>query len=373
MKIIRVIEKIGKFFLYFVGVIIILLVSLVLIIRFNSNGQQEPFKDLEGKVLPNSIALHEDKIINGVPQRLTIRGKNVNNPVLLKVHGGPGNSHIPFLSRLLNTDLEDLFVVCYWDQRGSGTAYSSEIPDSTITLQQIVDDGITVTNYLREQFKKEKIYIEGTSWGTTVSAFMVQKRPELFFAYVGIGQMGNQTLSEQISYDFVLQKAKEANDTISVSRLKSIGRPPYKTNEEMIVAVNVERVIGRMYSPLPPPGDQEQQQSILEFLIDNGTSFESKLGLFIPGAENKSPAFELLWPTCANVNLLRDVPEWKIPVYILQGEYDHQTEFSVAKSYYDSLKAPEKQWFTFDRAGHNCIFENPQKYRMIIENDVLKR
>ena len=51
--------------------------------------------------------------------------------------------------------------------------YTSEIPDSTITITQIVDDGLEVTDYLRKKFKKDKIYIEGSSWGTAVSAFMI--------------------------------------------------------------------------------------------------------------------------------------------------------------------------------------------------------
>jgi len=383
----KILKKIGKVFLYFIGTIIILVVILILVIRINSSsGSQIPFKDEAGNVLPNSVALQEDKIINGVPQRLVTRGADINNPVLLRVHGGPGGNHNPDFSQMAGTDLEDIFVVCYWDQRGSGPAYTLETPDSTITLAQIVDDGIAVSTYLKERFKKDKIYLEGWSWGTTVGAYMAQKRPDLFHAYIGIGQMGDQLLSEQIAYDFSLQKALEANDTVSISKLKAIGRPPYATSEEMIEAVNAVRPISAKYLPRPQfdnkeeKGEgEEQEQGELEFmmnlLLNKNISYKTKKEYFFgqEKEEDNTPGFRLMWPTCTNINLMRDVPEWQIPVYILQGEHDYSTEVSVAKAYYDSLNAPIKKWYTFEDAWHIPIFQDPQKYRAIMETEVLKK
>lgn len=377
----KILNKIGKFFLYSIGTIIALLAILILVIRVYSGDSQSPFKDEAGNVLPNSMALKEDKEINGVPQRLVIRGTDINNPVLLRVHGGPGSNHNPGFSQMTGTDLEDIFVVCYWDQRGSGPAYTTETPDSTITLAQIVEDGIAVSTYLKERFKKDKIYLEGYSWGTTVGAFMAQKRPDLFHAYIGIGQMGDQLLSEQINYDFGLQKSIEANDTVSIRKLKAIGRPPYATNEEMIEAVHVARPIGRKYLPRPQFDNKEEKgeeegegelASMMKFLMNDNISFKMKKGIFIKEKLN-SPGFRLMWPTCTNINLMRDVPEWQIPVYILQGEHDYSTEVSVAKAYFDSLNAPIKKWYTFEDAWHIPIFQDPQKYRAIMETEVLKR
>lgn len=390
----KILKKIGKFFLYFIGTIIALLAILVLVIRINSSGTQNPFKDEAGNILPNSIALQEDKEINGVPQRLVIRGADINNPVLLRIHGGPGSNHNPGFSQMTGTDLEDIFVVCYWDQRGSGPAYTVETPDSTITLSQIVDDGIAVSTYLKERFKKDKIYVEGWSWGTTVGAYMAQKSPDLFHAYIGIGQMGDQLLSEQLSYDFSLQKALEANDTASVRKLQAIGRPPYATNEEMVEAVTIERPISIKYTSGPQEfkqkeeeeeGEEEQEEVeeegelefLMKFLLNENISFKMKKEYFFgqeeEEEEDKTPGFRLLWPTCTNINLMRDVPEWQIPVYILQGEHDHHTEVSVAKAYYDSLNAPIKKWYTFEDAWHIPIFQDPQKYRAIMETEVLNK
>ncbi|MGB1308378.1 MAG: alpha/beta fold hydrolase [Oceanihabitans sp.] len=337
----KTLKKIGKWLLYLLVTIIACIAIVLLIIRINSSGEQEAFLDANGNVIANSIAKHENIVINGVAQRITLRGKNINNPVLLRVHGGPGSANPPVISRINGFDLEDLFTVCYWEQRGAGAAYTTNIPDATITLSQIKKDGKAVVEYLRKEFKKEKIYIEGTSWGTAVSAFMVQENPEYFHAYIGIGQMANQPQSEILSYDFVFAEAKKQNDTTALQQLKKIGRPPYlnKSNAEMAQACNIQRNIVTKYAR---PRINPDLSGFKTLLLDNGMTFSEKLN-----TTEKGPAFPLLWPTCYNVNLMRDVPKWEIPVYIMHGDNDHFTETSLAKKYYDSLQAPEKKWFLF--------------------------
>lgn len=365
----NIIRKIGKRVLFIIGGIVGLFLILFLVIRLNSSGTQEQFYDEDGKILTNSIAMHEDKVINGVVQRITVRGKDMNNPVLLRVHGGPGSFFTPFTYRMLAIDLEDIFTVCYWDQRGSGPASTREIPMETINLEQIVEDGLEVTKFLKEKFKKDKIYIEGISWGSTVSSFMVQKNPEHFEAYIGIGQMANQTLSEQLSYDFVRSEAVLRKDTVSLRLLDSIGRPPYpnRSNAEMAGACDIERAIVSKYVPM------KWNISSFEFtktvLLNDGWTFKEKKD-YMNGTIEEWAYIEL-WPTCFNINLMRDVPEWKIPVYIMHGDNDHYTETSLAKQYFDSIQAPLKKWFLFENATHAVNYEYPEKYRSLIVNEIL--
>jgi pimeloyl-ACP methyl ester carboxylesterase len=369
----KILKKMGRWLLYTLGGIVALILVLLLVIRINSTGVEEPFLDKHGNVFPNSIAMNEDKVINGAPQRLTIRGKDKNNPVLLRVHGGPGGAAPPILHRLIGIDLEDLFTVCYWEQRGGGSAYinfGDQIPDSTITLQQIVDDGLEITKYLQQLLNKDKIYIEGISWGTAVSAFMIQKNPELFEAYIGIGQMANQPLSEEMSYDFVMEEAIKNDDTASLKQLKLIGRPPYpdKSAREMAEACDIERLIVDEYAP--PRGDIFGPSIVKDIFLDKGMTFKEKFVPFIKPVNFN--AYQKLWPTCFNINLMRDVPEWKIPVYIMQGENDHYTETLLAKEYFDSIAAPEKKWFLFEKNSHGANYDDPEKYRLIYLNEILK-
>lgn len=274
--------------------------------------------------------------------------------------------------RVVGNSVEDYFIVCYWDQRGSGPAYSPDIPDSVITLNHIVDDGLEVAKYLKNKFKKDKIYIEGASWGTTVAAFMVQKNPELFYAYIGIGQMADQLLSEQLSYDFVMEQAQKENDTLSINKLVKIGRPPYpdKTNVEMAEACDIERSVLNQYQP--PKINIDNFEATKEILFYTGWDFKTKIAPFI-NPDFSGPGYHLLWPTCTTINLFRDVPEWQVPVYILHGDTDYNTETSLAKAYFDSIQAPTKKWILFENAGHGVDWEQPEKYRSFYKTEILKK
>jgi hypothetical protein len=114
--------KVGKWLLYIIGGILAFMLIVLIIVKINSSGVEEPFLDENGDVIANIIAMHEDIEINGVSQRITIRGRDMSNPVLLRVHGGSGSATPPIISKIKGFDLEDIFTVCYWEQRGSGSA-----------------------------------------------------------------------------------------------------------------------------------------------------------------------------------------------------------------------------------------------------------
>ena len=366
-------KKIGKWILYSIFSVVTLLLILLLVIRMNSSGNEEPILDAQGNISPHSIAYHEDLLVNGVAQRITVRGEDVNNPILLLVHGGPGSPFLPSAMRASGVLLEDLFTVCVWEQRGSGKTYDGDLPDSVVTLDHIVDDGLDIVRYLKKKLNKNKVYIEGYSWGTTVSAFMVQKQPDLFHAYIGVGQMANQPLSEELSWNFAMNEAKSHQDTFSINQLNYIGCPPYdsKSNGELVEACNIERRIVRKYNPSRiTVSDLEMLKTIL---LDNGQTFKDKYNMFFGDSELRWHGYYLLWPTCYHTNLMRDVPELKVPVFMIQGENDHHTETSVAKTYFDSLVAPKKRWLVIEEATHSVAYEYPMKYRSIYEEEILNK
>ena len=57
--------------------------------------------------------------IGGIDQFISIRGENRNNPVILFLHGGPGDATNPWGYLAFRSWLE-YFTVVQWDQRGAG-------------------------------------------------------------------------------------------------------------------------------------------------------------------------------------------------------------------------------------------------------------
>lgn len=366
MNVKKTLKKLGKVLLIIMGGLISLIAFVLVIIRLNSPGKAEPIVDDKGNPVANSTAVIEDIIINGARQRLTIRGHDISNPVLLRIHGGPGLPHAPQAYRYSKIDLEDIFTVCYWDQRGAGPAYSGDFPDSTITLEQIVKDGIVVSEYLINRFGKESIYIEGISWGTLIGTLMAAKRPELFATYIGIGQVSDKPLNEILSYEFVMKEAINRNDTVAIRKLNKIGRPPYP-EENISYAIPLQRSYVTKY--MPEKTEMNTVEKLKLTLLYKGWSFNYKMKILTQGMYAKSTP--VLWKASSKLNLINEVPELTVPVYVFQGENDHFTETSLARQYFDSLKAVEKKFVIFEDAGHFVSAEDPEKYRFLMVNEIL--
>jgi pimeloyl-ACP methyl ester carboxylesterase len=128
--------------------------------------------------------------IGGLDQWIDIKGADARNPVLLVVHGGPGEAQWPVAE--MYRPWEKAFTVAQWDQRGAGHTYGRYgVRTPEVTLDQIAKDGIEVVQYLCRMLHKRRIIVLGHSWGSIVGVRMVQLRPELFAAYVGTGQVSS--------------------------------------------------------------------------------------------------------------------------------------------------------------------------------------
>ncbi len=75
-----------------------------------------------------------------------------------------------------------------------------------MNFNQLASDAVDVTNYLRNLFAKEKIYIMAHSGGTPIALLAVQREPKLYKAYIGMGQITNQIESEKMAYKYMLEQ-----------------------------------------------------------------------------------------------------------------------------------------------------------------------
>jgi pimeloyl-ACP methyl ester carboxylesterase len=114
-----------------------------------------------------------------------------------------------------------------WDQRGAGLSFAARRPETGMTVEQFIADTRELTLLLCQRLQQPRIYLVGHSWGSLLGALTVQRHPELYYAYVGVGQAVDMREGERISYEWTLDQARQAGDTRSVARLVAIGPPPY--------------------------------------------------------------------------------------------------------------------------------------------------
>ena len=161
---------------------------------------------------PHGINSLDSVRIGGIDQWIEVRGQNVNNPILLFIHGGPGIAFIP-LAGAWQASWERDFTVVQWDQRGAGKTYASndkELQRRTMNVPQMEQDTLDVVNYLRNRFRREKIFVLGHSWGSILGLWLAHEHPELIYAYVGVGQVINTRQNEEVGYRDTLQQARNS-------------------------------------------------------------------------------------------------------------------------------------------------------------------
>ncbi len=342
--------------------IFVVAIATIVVLLLFSPQKTTPFLDANNKLLPQSIAEIRTVNLNGVEQRLLIRGEDVRNPLLLHVHGGPGGADQATI-RSSGKTIEDIFTVVYWDQRGAGASYNSSTNPDSLSLKKIVEDGVVLSELLSKEFDKEKIYLQGHSWGTLVSIHMISIAPDLFRAYFAIGQIANSKQAELLSYNHTLDAAQKAGDNKTLKALKKIGKPPYKEDQYWIDVVLVER---GLMKPYEIPGE-EQLFSLADiykgFIFYPEYSIKDKWNAL----QGSKVSMQELWLEAINANLFKSHPNLSVPVYVFQGKHDKHTVTEVAKDYYQTVDAPHKEYFSFDNSAHWPHLREYEKYRSILK------
>jgi len=124
---------------------------------------------------PNGIDLMEVVEIGGIYQALYFRGQDVENPVVLVLHGGPGQPDMALLHNY-QFELEHYFTFVRWDQRNAGRTFFLNNPEEvleTLTFERVVNDAYEVTQHIKETLGKEQIIILGHSWGSVLGTALV--------------------------------------------------------------------------------------------------------------------------------------------------------------------------------------------------------
>jgi pimeloyl-ACP methyl ester carboxylesterase len=334
-----------------------------------SPGKVVPFLDANGKVSASSISEKIYVNIGGVKQGMFIRGKNIKNPVLLFLHGGPGMPEY-FLTDKYPTGLEDHFTVCYWEQRGGGLSYSPDISAESITTESLVSDTIEVTNYLRKRFGQDKVYLMAHSWGSFIGIQVAAKAPELYCAYIGVAQISQMIESEKLAYGYMLQQYTAAGNTGMVEKLKNYPvlesdaavRPFFtsmlrdQTMHELGIGTmhNMKSVVNGIFLPV--------MQCRAYTLGEKITVWRAKAFL-----RSDTILLDQLFST----DLAAKVPALGIPTYFFSGKYDYTVNHDLAKAYLERLQAPVKGFYTFGQSAHSPMFEEPERFMQIMLGDVL--
>ena len=327
-----------------------------------------PIVDTAGHVVPGSIASMEQVPLGGTKQWIVMRGKSAANPVLLYLAGGPGGTETGWF-RKFNGALEDHFVVVNWEQPGAGKSNAALWNGRGLTPDQYVRDGLQLTNYLRQRFHQDKIYLVGHSWGTFLGVWMAQQRPTLFHAYVGVSQMVAPTLSDRLGYDDVVNRALREGNASLVQKLRAAGPPPYHGPLMLLTSTDYLNAQNRYMA-------QDEIASggrpYIGNPFDDIGSPEYGLGDRITSIGVMNPiTYTRIYPQLEHVDFRVQAAKLDLPVYLVEGRHDLNSWSPLAEEYYRGLQAPHKELLWNGRAGHNVLYEDADWFNNLMVTTVL--
>jgi pimeloyl-ACP methyl ester carboxylesterase len=285
--------------------------------------------------------------LGGIEQWVTIKGDDCRNPVILFIHGGPGNPNTPFAHPPYEAWEKD-FTLVQWDQRGAGKTFARNptTVDGSLTVEGMARDGTELAAYLLTHLHVKKVILFGGSWGSVLSVHMAKSRPELFAAYLGTGQLVKSPENGMAGYRALLTLAREAGDTPTVAALEGLGEPPWTNPRSFGIMRRASRVYEakttsaspKQWWALAPEYATPEAQAAYEAGEDY--SFLQFVGMKGDGMQ-------------ASVDLTKLGHDFQMPVFMVQGAQDLITVPEISKRYFDAIHSPQKEYFLLPKVGHD--------------------
>ncbi|OUM63747.1 hypothetical protein PIROE2DRAFT_61115 [Piromyces sp. E2] len=276
--------------------------------------------------------------INHSKQWISIYGEDIHNPVILYLHGGPGDPSSPIDYKYVRK-WADKFTVVTWDQRNCGLSYSEDQNDTPLTYDLFMEDGIQMTRYIMNYLNKDKITLIGYSWGTYFGCNLIMKYPEYYSYYIGAGQLvdvyQNEVAFVEVAKEWV--KGNEEDEKL-VAQLN-----PNKLDNEYYM-INHQLMVKYGYDYF---SDKSDYSRFGAYFFNPHHSLLSVYNYYYGKTDNtvywkfkNSPEFD-------KFSLLNRT-EYAIPYYNINGNRDYITNHVIAEKYFNSVKAPRKKLYTMN-------------------------
>ena len=292
---------------------------------------------------PRAIARLEWPVLGGTRQAVLLRGVDSTAPVLLFLHGGPGMPAM-YLAHAFQRPLEEHFLVVQWDRRGAGKSYAAREPSESLTVERTLGDLFELTQLLRRRFHRPRVFLVAHSWGTAFGLAAVRRHPELYAAYVGMGQLVPDTAAADSAQRLLVLRAARGQDQQGI--LARVGDSGLSVREDDLFKVGGELRGATSFLTLLRIGLAAPEYTLFDALrIPRGSQL-----LFDRFGDR---AAELLPPRGATIG---------VPVIGFLGRYDYNTPSALAAEYLQSLEAPLTRVVWFDSSAHFPFLEEPDHF-----------
>ena len=279
-------------------------------------------------------------------------------PPLLIVQAGPG---LPVLHEVRkfqqHLQLEKVFLVSYWEQRGCGNASSQDA--KSVSLHQQLDDLRAILQWLHKE-TKHTVVVFGISLGATIVLRAVEHEPDKVKSVIAISPDANTAGSDASVYSFLKEQSVLAEGHRLSARIKKLGRPPYTDSA----------AFQRRASLLADLGTIERGKKFSRILRETLFGMIRTYGLVgtAKALRNMNLIQRKLLPELVSLDLFANPPRLAVPVHYIFGEQDALTPSEIVKQLSAAISTPASTVLLVPNAGHMVHFDQPEILRSIAVN-----
>ena len=298
--------------------------------------------------------------IGGIEQYLLHYRSKPEDPVLLFIHGGPGQTE-SFFAFLVEEYAERDYNIVYYDQRGAGKTWlknKKSRPDMEILKRDLLE----IVLYMKKQYGKEKIGIVGHSWGSVLGSMFALEHPEQTLCYIGCGQVINIVENERTGYEILKEAIGKGGNKRDQKKLEKIGvyPPPQFDLKAYRKMGQIRRLQGKYRLA------QDFDRTVIDLWRRSPVTGVRDLIPFVTGVSvNMQLMRELM-----TYDLRKKGSSYQVPVYYVLGEKDSQTPVGISITYLETVQAPEKNLYLISDAGHAPMIDNVEDYRKAVREIV---
>lgn len=267
--------------------------------------------------------------IGGINQWISIWSDRVDAPVLLFLHGGPGNPPVgPALDAIRSLSL--WFTVIVWHQRNSGKTLAANTSTAPVHTERMIHDAEEVIQKLVDEYHQPKIFLMGHSWGGYLALSLAATRPHLVRMCFAVSPMIHQNKSERLALDSLLrwsdQRRPDAQEELAQVEI------PFSSYRSLY--------LHRKWLAIHSGGSPADEHYVREW----------------------SGRWLALFTEASRMDLRKVYPRMECPVFFLIGRNDLQTHFILAQDYFRAIEAPAKELVWFMNSAHTPHRSEPVKF-----------
>lgn len=216
-------------------------------------------------------------------------------------------------------------------------------------------DGLELVKFLLSYLQKNKLTVLGHSWGSYLGSRLVYSYPEFFDCYIGTGQLVDSYQNEAA---FKKEAAKWTEDdanskklveqlsanVFSVEYLAAKNALMKKYGYDIFAAgTDYNMVAAQVFNPY---------YSLRDFYYYIKSDF-SVYARFILSDE------------FGKLSLLGNV-DYQVPIYLVIGDKDYQTNYLLAQDYFNIVNSPRKKLYMMKDTTHGLLESKSEEFSEIL-------